>query len=172
MFLSCVLCRMIIPRFRSLYTGGALLSLWSRQGACGCNGGFVGTNYNFAVEEWLEGFVGAIESGGGCGVVAVEVVHRGGFVGTKCFVERAVDLGSDVDGGGEGDEDGFFGGRLGVGIGTEPVGDLGDGFVVVGCEFEGLARAEIVRSGIGRTSGFAFGSARSGGPPGIAPVCR
>ena len=109
---------------------------------CGRNGGFVGTNC-------FVGFVGSVESGEG-----------GGFVGTKRFVERAFNLGTDVDGGGEVQQDGFFSGCLGTCAGAEVAGDLGDGFVVFGREFEGLAGAEIVGGGIGRTSGFAFGSAR------------
>ena len=103
-------------------------------------------------------------------MVTVEVFQRGGFVGTKCFVERVFDLGADVDGGGEVLEYGFFIWRLRVGVGTEMVSDLADGLVVFWREFAWLAGAEIVGGGIGRTSGFAFGSTRSGGPLSIAPV--
>ena len=104
------------------------------------------------------------------GLILVTCGRNGGFVGTKRFVERVFDIGTDVDGGAEVQQDGFVSGCLRAGAGAEVAGDLGDGFMVFGREFEGLAGAEIVGGGIGRTSGFAFGSTRSGGPLGVAPV--
>ena len=122
------------------------------------------------MKELLASVVGAIEPGEGGGVVAVQIFQRGGFVGTKCFVERVFDLGADVDGGGEVLQDRFFGKCLRAGVGAEVVGYLSNGFVVFRREFEGLVRAEIVSGRIKRAFGFAFGSTRSGGPLGIAPV--
>jgi len=51
------------------------------------------------------------------------------------------DLGADVDGGGEVEQDGFFGGCLGIGVGTEMSCDLRDGLVVFWREFAWLAGA-------------------------------
>ena len=84
------------------------------------------------MEELLVGVVGAVESGEGGGVVTVEVFECGGFVGTKCFVERVFDLGAEVNGGSEVLQDGFFGGCLGLGVRAEMVCDLGDGLLVFG----------------------------------------
>ena len=103
-------------------------------------------------------------------MLAVEVLQSGGFVGTKRFVDCLFHLGSDVDCGGEAQQNGFFGGSLRVGFRAEAICDLEDGLMVFGRQFDGLAGAEIVGCGIGRASGFAFRSARSGGPLGVAPV--
>lgn len=103
-------------------------------------------------------------------MVTVEVLQRGGFVGTKRFVECVFHLSSDVDCGGEAQQNGFFGGGLRAGFLAEAICDLEDSLMVFGRQFDGLARAEIVGCGIGRASGFAFRSARSGGPLGVAPV--
>jgi hypothetical protein len=84
------------------------------------------------VEELLEGFVGAVEPGEGGAVMAVQILQPGGFVGTKCFVEGVFDHGADVDGGGEVEQDGFFGKCLGAGVRAEVLGDLSYGFVVFG----------------------------------------
>ena len=91
---------------------------------CGRNGGFVGANC-------FVGVVGAVESGESRGVAAIEVFEGGGIVSTKRFVERVFNLGTDVDGGGEVQQDGFFSGCLGACAGAEVAGDLGDGFMVL-----------------------------------------
>ena len=140
---------------------------WTRTGG----GGFVGTNCNFPMDELLVGVIGSVEAGERGGVVTIKILERGGFVGTKCFVERVFDLRADVNGGGEVEEHSFFGGRLGARFRTKTAGDLGDGLMVLERYFQWLARAEMMGGGIGRTSGFAFWGARSGGPLGVAPVC-
>jgi len=94
----------------------------------------------------------------------------GGFVGTKSFIDCAFDLGSQVGGRREFEDDGELFSVLGLRVRTEALGDLRDRFVVLRRELVGLARSQIVDGGIGRTSGFAFGSTRTGGPLGIAPV--
>ena len=116
------------------------------------------------------GFVGSVEPGERGRVVPVQVFERGGFVGTKNFVEGVLDLGADVDGGGEFLEYGFFGGCLRLGVRPEMVCGLDYGLMVFGREFAWLAGAEIVGSGIGRAPALAFRSTRSGGPLSVKPV--
>lgn len=104
--------------------------------------------------------------------MAVESPEHGGFVGTKSDVECAFDLFADVDGGGELLNDGELFGCLWIGFRREVLGSFGNRRVVFGRKFPGCARAEIMDGGIGRTSGFAFGSTWSRGQLRVAAICR
>jgi len=105
---------------------------------------------------------------GDCGRVGtVEVAKRGGFVGTKSFVEGQFDDSTKVDGGSEFVDDGVLGGGARLGFFAEWFRDLGNDFVVFRGQLARFAGTTIVDCGIGRTSGFAFWCTWSGGPLGV-----
>jgi hypothetical protein len=96
----------------------------------------------------------------------------GGFVGAKNFIEHGFDLEAEVVGGREFLDDGDFFGRRRPGFGAELRINRGDCFVIFGCQFAGMAGAEIVDGRVARTAGFAFWRAGSGGPLGVAAIGR